>query len=204
MILVKQMLMLGPKNSGVSNVIANSKRLFQIFCGMFSGLVFSASAVAESYEYVNPLNRREEISIQVTPPQFSGGDIATVAEFCKPAERYVCVSSARFNFAFPLARKADVLKWEYKGNSYELIGEEKLYILNYSLKVWIVESVQDDKKIRYAYSDYKGLMAFSVQFDEFSNTFLSRSKLGFGHQKKAKVNLYKRRDYGLPKSHLVR
>lgn len=127
-------------------MIANSKKMTRTFWAIVLGVAFSAPALSQSYEYVNPLNQRHTVSIQVLPPSFAGGDRAVVAEFCNPSDLYVCVSSAEFSFAFPIARKPEVTKWEYKGHAYELIGQEKLQILGSSLKVWIVESVQDVKK----------------------------------------------------------
>ena len=181
------MRMPGRTSSGVSSVIANSKKMARTFWAIVLGITFSVPALSQSYEYVNPLNQRHTVSLQVLPPSFAGGDRGFVAEFCTPSDHYVCISSAEFSFAFPIARKPDVLKWEYKGHAYELIGQEKLQVLGSSLKVWIIESVQDVKKIRYSYSEQQGLLAFSIELSDVSSTFLSVHKVGFGSQKNMKT-----------------
>lgn len=177
----------GQTSSGVSSVIANSKKMARTFWVIILGIAFSAPALSQSYGYVNPLDQRHTVSLQVLPPSFAGGDIAIDAEFCTPSDHYVCVSSAEFSFAFPIARKPEVTKWEYKGHAYELIGQEKLRVLGSSLKVWIIESEQDVKKIRYSYSEQQGLLAFSIQLVDVSSTFLSVHKVGFGSQKNMKT-----------------
>lgn len=177
----------GPTSSGVSSVIANSKKMARTFLAIVLGIAFSAPALSQSYEYVNPLDQRHTVSMQVLPPSFAGGDRAVVAEFCNSSDLYVCVSSADFSFAFPIARKPEVTKWEYKGHSYELIGQEKLQVLGSSLKVWIIESEQDVKRIRYSYSEQQGLLAFSIELSDVSSTFLSVHKVGFGSQRNMKA-----------------
>lgn len=171
--------MLGLVNFGVNSVIADNGKILTFLAAVL-GVASTLPVFAQSYEYVNPLNKRHTISIQALPPSFATGDRAVIAEFCSPSDNYVCMSSTEFSFAFPIAKKPEVKKWEYRGYSYELIAQEQMRVLGTSFKFGIVESVQDGKKIRYSYSEQYGLMAFSVELSDASNTFLSVHRVGFG------------------------
>jgi len=164
-------------------VIASNKNATKFFGALILGVFFPTAAFCQHFGYVNPLNAKHTISIQISPAFFAAGDRAISAEFCSPLEPYVCLSSAEFSFAFPRARQHDVLKWEYKGHTYNLIGQEKLRVFGSTIKVWVVESIQGEQKIRYSYSDRQGLLAFSIQLNDAGSTFLSMGKVGFGHQR---------------------
>jgi hypothetical protein len=144
-----------------------------------TGLTFS-SAHSQSYHYVNPVNERHTISIQRSPALFISGDRAIDAKFCSPTDRFVCVSSDDFNFAFPIGRASDLKKWEHQGYVYELRGRETMQIFGHSWRVWIVESTQGVKTMRYAYSDQRGVLAFSARLSDTASTFLSVGTVGFG------------------------
>ena len=144
--------------------------------------VFSSPARSQSHTYVNPVNERHTISIQRSPALFISGDRATDAEFCSPSDRFVCVSSDDFNFAFPIGRTSDLKKWEYRGYVYELQGRETLQAFGRSWRVWIVESAHGVKTMRFAYSEQRGVLAFSVSLTDAASTFLSVDTVGFGAQ----------------------
>src|SRR4051794_12197825 len=99
-------------------------------------LVFFSSARSQSYIYANPLNERHTISIQRSPALFVSGDRAIDAEFCSPSDRFVCVSSDDFNFAFPIGRASEFTKWEHRGYMYELQGRGTLQAFGRSWRVW--------------------------------------------------------------------
>lgn len=137
-------------------------------------------ALSQTYEYVNLFNSRHTISIQLSPAFFASGDRAIDAKFCSRSDFFVCITSDEFNFAIPVSMRSNDSQWEYKGFSYELKQQDILNVLGQSLKVLIIESVQGAKKIRFLYSERRGLVAFSVEMNGESHTFLSRNTVGFG------------------------
>jgi len=146
------------------------------------GVALASPVHAQSNTYVNPVNARHTISIQRSPALFIAGDRAIDAVFCSSADRFVCVSSNDFNFAFPLNRASDVKKWDHRGYLYELRGSETLQVFGRSWRVWIVESVQGVKTARFAYSERRGVLAFSIRVSDATSTFLSVGTVGFGAQ----------------------
>ena len=156
--------------------------LAKSFTAIVISLIVSLPARSQSHAYINPVNERHTISIQRSPDILVFGDRAIDAEFCSPSDRFVCVSSDDFNFAFPIDRAAELKKWEYRGYLYELRGHEKLQVLGRSWSVWIVESTQGVKTMRYAYSTQRGVLAFSARLSDTTSTFLSVDTVGFGAQ----------------------
>ncbi len=161
------------------------KRAIVFLIGL-AGLAFSVSALGQTYDYVNLFNKRHTISIQISPAFFASGDRAIDAEICGRNDSFICVTSDAFNFAVPIARKADVSKWEYKGYAYELKKQETLEAFGQALNVWIIESNQGAKKLRYLYSKKRGVMAISIEIDGESQTFVSQKFAGFGNQIKGR------------------
>lgn len=154
--------------------------VIRFLVAIFLGLLFLAPAHSQSHTYVNPVNERHTISIQLSPELLITGDRATEAAICPRAEKFVCISSVDFNFSFPMKRQPQQDKWEHRGHAYTLQGSERLQAFGRSWRVWIVESVQGPKTIRFAYSEERGLLAFSIALSDTTATFLSVGTVGFG------------------------
>ena len=153
-----------------------------VFLAFFVGISVSLSAFGSSYDYVNVFNERHTISIQTSPAWFVVGDRAVDANICDQSASFVCVTSDSFNFAVPVARKPDVLKWDYKGHSYVLKNQGTLEALGHRIKVWRIESTQGVQKFRYLFAEKEGLLAISIEVGADSQTFISRRAAGFGAQ----------------------
>lgn len=162
--------------------------VIKMLVAIFIGFLIFSPVHAQSHMYVNPVNERHTISIQRSPALFISGDRAIDAEFCSPIDRFVCVSSENFNFAFPVSRASELKKWEHQGYMYELRGSEMLQAFGRSWRVWIIESVQGPKTTRFAYSEQRGVLAFSVRLKDAASTFLSVDTSGFGAQSQNQYN----------------
>lgn len=157
-----------------------------VFLFTLAGIFFSTSASGQTYDYVNLFNKRHTISIQISPAFFATGDLAIDAEFCGRGDFFICVTSEAFNFAVPIEKKFDVSKWDYRGYVYELKKQETLEVFGQTLKVWVIESTQGAKKLRYLYSKNRGLMAISMEMGGESKTFVSQKFAGFGNKIKGR------------------
>jgi hypothetical protein len=141
---------------------------------------------AQRYQYVNPVNPRHAWEIELEPAQFVASGRVVGAEFCAPATEFICVKSENFNFAFPLNRAPEQKQWTFNGFTYQLERRTELLILGQLLPVWLLESVQGEITMRFAYSEERGILAMSGTVSDASATFVSTLTRGFGAQPKVK------------------
>lgn len=157
--------------------------LFRHLPACLLGYIFCAPAHSQSFDYVNLLNPQHTLSIQISPPIFSGGDRASNAAFCEQGEKYVCISSEPFSFAVPRGEIPNNSAWTHNGHLYRLIREGATEIYGRPMKVWVIESVQDKHRFFYVYSRSHGLLAISSEIDGEKQSFISRKLNGFGLQR---------------------
>ena len=145
-------------------------------------IIFCVPAFAQSYGYVNVFNNRHVITIQETPAFVASGDRAGDSKFCKPSDLFYCVASQWLNFAVPILKKNKLSKWEVDGYNYQLTDQGRKHLLGRDMDVLVIESTQDARRFRFLYSERYGLVAFSVDIDGTSETFISDRATGFGKQ----------------------
>jgi hypothetical protein len=148
-------------------------------------------AHAQRYQYVNPVNPRHAWKIELEPAQFTASGRVVGAEFCAPTTKFVCVKSENFNFAFPLNRAPEQKQWTFNEFTYQLERRTELLILGQLLPVWLLESVQGEITMRFAYSEERGILAMSGTVSDASATFVSTKTRGFGAQLKPNVSVPK-------------
>ncbi len=163
----------------------------KLLVAILSAMFLTPLAHAQRYQYLNPVNPRHGWMIELEPAQFVFGDKAVGAEFCAPATKFVCVKSDHFNFAFPLNRAPEQKQWTLHGFTYQLERRVELLILGHLWPVWLVESVQGEVTMRFAYSEERGILAMSGTVSDDSATFVSTLTRGFGAQPKTKVRARK-------------
>jgi hypothetical protein len=163
------------------------KLLVAVLLAMF----LTPLACAQRFQYLNPVNPRHNLVIEVEPAQFIASGRVVGAEFCAPATKFVCVKSENFNFAFPLNRAPEQKQWTFNGFTYQLERRTELLILGQLLPIWLMESVQGEITMRFAYSEERGILAMSGTLSDDSATFVSTKTRGFGAQLKPNISVPK-------------
>lgn len=168
--------------NGFGQVTANveddmKKTLWLIAVGW---LLVAPAHAQRTFYYVNPVNARHVLGIQSNPALFIFHDIAVDAEECPPSDRFICINSSYFNFAFPRNRSDQGKAWVHRGITYEPGRRETMVILGKPWPVQIVESVQGASTLRFAFSEHAGLLAISMKAEDTAATFLTTNAVGFG------------------------
>jgi hypothetical protein len=147
-------------------------------------LVFWASpSFGDSFEYVNPIEKQPNISIQTYPAWVSIIDRAHPAAFCEKRSLFICVESEVFNFAIPMGIKKNQVEWEHGGHKYTLLRAGTFDLLGITERVLYIESTQNTIKFTFIYSPRRGLLGIEGVVDQYRQLLLSNRKYGFGRQK---------------------
>lgn len=146
----------------------------------FVGFLGTYPAAAETFEYVDPIDSRVNISIQTSPPTVAFGDIGFSGRLCSKDDRFICVSSEPFFFAVPRRLDSQSRRWEHEGVVYSVIGRKPFDLLGVRSEALQIQSVQGSRKYVFVYSARRGLLAIEGTTPDARRVFVSNKDIGFG------------------------
>jgi hypothetical protein len=144
-------------------------------------LLWARGGLAETFEYVDPVDARSTLTIETARPSVVVGDVAEPATMCPKTHRFVCLQSQTISFAIPRNIDAATRRWEHAGRAYEFESSGNLFILGAKIgNVLRVKSVDSDKHVTYLYSSERGLLGLQVVSPAGERLFLAVRGKGFG------------------------